>query len=191
MSKGPQQACISVLCCAKQKPRNVGHKGYSSCLVLLIALLLKSAQHRYSCKTICVTHSICTATGPALHRSCLHSFRSSSWLSVWCRAVCIERCLADAALLLGCCKVHEWDDPALIVRRFLSLYYCTDCALLVPVVGLIRGTSSSLFRQCCCRVREWDSAALTARRFLSLYCAGGDDDMFSTDLTLQQLQVWV
>jgi hypothetical protein len=30
---------------------------------------------------------------------------------------------------------------------------------------------------------------MTAARFLSLYCQGGDDDMFSSDLTDDQLQV--
>eukprot|EP00879_Flechtneria_rotunda_P009118 GHRR01009546.1.p1 GENE.GHRR01009546.1~~GHRR01009546.1.p1 ORF type:complete len:358 (+),score=102.20 GHRR01009546.1:188-1261(+) len=38
------------------------------------------------------------------------------------------------------------------------------------------------------RAFAFDGAAVTARRFLSLFCKGGDDDMFSTDLTLQELQ---
>eukprot|EP00878_Enallax_costatus_P007375 GHUV01007724.1.p1 GENE.GHUV01007724.1~~GHUV01007724.1.p1 ORF type:complete len:336 (+),score=52.69 GHUV01007724.1:260-1267(+) len=39
-----------------------------------------------------------------------------------------------------------------------------------------------------CRASEWDGAAVTARRLVSLACKGGDDDMFSTDLTLEQLR---
>jgi hypothetical protein len=36
---------------------------------------------------------------------------------------------------------------------------------------------------------EWDGAAVTARRLVSLCCKGGDDDMFSTDLALDDLKV--
>jgi Protein of unknown function (DUF1749) len=39
------------------------------------------------------------------------------------------------------------------------------------------------------RVVEWDGAPLSARRLLSLCCPRGDDDMFSTYLELQELQV--
>jgi hypothetical protein len=38
-------------------------------------------------------------------------------------------------------------------------------------------------------VVEWDGAAVTARRLVSLCCKGGDDDMFSTDLALDDLKV--
>lgn len=38
---------------------------------------------------------------------------------------------------------------------------------------------------------DWDGAAVTARRLVDLCCEGGDDDMFSTDLTTKQLQVGV
>jgi len=41
-----------------------------------------------------------------------------------------------------------------------------------------------------CRVMEWDGAAVTAQRLVSLCCKEGDDDMFSTDLSMDQLQVW-
>lgn len=36
---------------------------------------------------------------------------------------------------------------------------------------------------------EWDSAPITARRWLSLADVNGDDDMFSSDLTTEQLKV--
>lgn len=41
----------------------------------------------------------------------------------------------------------------------------------------------------CRRAYDWDGAAVTARRLVSLACVCGDDDMFSTDLTLDQLKV--
>ncbi|KAF8063709.1 SPAPB24D3.06c [Scenedesmus sp. PABB004] len=39
-----------------------------------------------------------------------------------------------------------------------------------------------------CRARDWDGAAVSAARFLSLWARGGDDDCFSTDLTLEELR---
>ena len=40
-----------------------------------------------------------------------------------------------------------------------------------------------------CRASIIDGAPMTAVRFLSLYCKDGDDDMFSSDLTNDQLKV--
>jgi hypothetical protein len=56
--------------------------------------------------------------------------------------------------------------------------------LLLLLLLLLRHMDAS-----CCRVMEWDGAAMTARRLVSLCCKGGDDDMFSTDLTLEELKV--
>lgn len=41
------------------------------------------------------------------------------------------------------------------------------------------------------RATSWDGAAVTARRFHALAAVGGDDDMFSSDLLDDQLEVSV
>ena len=38
------------------------------------------------------------------------------------------------------------------------------------------------------RMTDWDGAPMSAQRFVSLAAAGGDDDMFTSDLSDAQLQ---
>lgn len=68
-------------------------------------------------------------------------------------------------------------------REYLSMYPFWEQQLQRAQEMAAAGKAEDVL----CRVHDFDGAALTARRFLSLYCIGGDDDMFSTDLTLQQL----
>ncbi|KAF6261958.1 hypothetical protein COO60DRAFT_1625154 [Scenedesmus sp. NREL 46B-D3] len=69
-------------------------------------------------------------------------------------------------------------------REYLSMYPSWGQQLQHAQAMAADGKAEDVL----CRVHDFDGAALTARRFLSLYCPGGDDDMFSTDLTVQQLR---
>uniref|UniRef100_A0A383WQ17 AB hydrolase-1 domain-containing protein n=1 Tax=Tetradesmus obliquus TaxID=3088 RepID=A0A383WQ17_TETOB len=91
----------------------------------------------------------------------------------------VQRYRSDNSKLAGVILQAPVSD-----REYLSMYPSWGQQLQQAQAMAADGRADDVL----CRVREWDSAALTARRFLSLYCAGGDDDMFSTDLTLQQLQ---
>jgi len=69
-------------------------------------------------------------------------------------------------------------------REFMST--CPGSAnQLVEAREMVKSGRSEEFMS---RSTMWDNAPMTARRFLSLYDVGGDDDMFSSDLSDQELR---
>jgi hypothetical protein len=118
-----------------------------------------------------------------------------------------------------CCQGDGVGQSCCVVGSALHVFVCCfcthprcclHCLLLLP--GLWNGTELLCCGMChawlpfsplhsseglpvlpaaaaAARVMEWDGAAVTAQRLVDLCCQGGDDDMFSTDLSKEQLQV--
>jgi hypothetical protein len=88
-----------------------------------------------------------------------------------------------------------------LVQQGLGSTVVFRCAGTDQVPALVRGRGAGVADCASTRARpahtfthtrratDWDGAAVTAARLVSLCCAGGDDDMFSTDLSLEELRV--
>lgn len=94
------------------------------------------------------------------------------------------RFIVPQGLVLNHAAVATPCGAPLHMLSFAFLLQLTTACCTLPSICVV-------WRLCphSCRVTEWDGAAVTARRLVSLCCKGGDDDMFSTDLSLQELQV--